>query len=288
MNAEPIVADAKLCLQALSQAAAGYKSQWGNEIKAARDEWKAEVDRLYSQDAPPAADGRPLLSQARVLGELNERLLPRETIVISGSGSIPSDMQRVWRTRAADSYHMEYAFSCMGYEVAAGLGVKIARPDAEVAVIIGDGAYAMLHSELLTSVQEGKKIIVAVLDNAGFHCIGNLQHSQGISRFGNEWKARDASGRLEGEPVEVDYAKNAESWGCLGLRARTVEELAAAVKEALASAKSAVIDVKVGAKSMTPGYGNWWRVGTAQVSDNPEVEKAAKAMAEEAARARQF
>ena len=129
---------------------------------------------------------------------------------------------------------------------------------------------------------------MVVMDNAGFHCIGNLQRSQGIGRFGNEWKARDSSGRLEGASVEVDYAKNGESWGALGLRARTPEELAAAVKEALASSRSVVIDVKVSPGTMTPGYENWWRVGTAQVSENPEVEKAARAMAEETAKARQF
>jgi 3D-(3,5/4)-trihydroxycyclohexane-1,2-dione acylhydrolase (decyclizing) len=288
MNGEPIIADAKLCLEALTKAAAGYKSQWGDAIKTARDEWKTEVDRLYSEDAPPAPDGKALLSQARVLGELNDRLLPEQTIVVSGSGSIPSDMQRVWRTRVSDTYHMEYAFSCMGYEVAAALGAKIAKPESEVVTIIGDGAYTMLHSELLTSVQEGKKIIVIVLDNAGFHCIGNLQNSQGIERFGNEWNTRDSSGRLMGTSVEVDYAKNGESWGALGLRARTPEELVKAVKEALASEKSVLIDVKVSPKTMTNGYGNWWRVGTAQVSVNPEVEKAAKAMAEEVARARKF
>ena len=288
MNAEPIIADVKLSLQALTQAAAGYKSRWGEAIKAATDGWKAEVDRLYNDEAPPTPDGKTLLSQARVLGELNDRLLPKDAIVVSGSGSIPSDMQRVWRTRVTDTYHMEYAFSCMGYEVAAGLGVKIARPESEVVVIIGDGAYTMLHSELLTSIQEAKKIIVVVLDNAGFHCIGNLQNSQGIKRFGNEWRSRDSSGRLEGTSVEVDYAKNGESWGALGLRARTPEELASAVKEALASGKSAVIDVKVSAGTMTGGYENWWRVGTAQVSLNAEVEKAAKAMAEETAKARQF
>ncbi|GHV85009.1 3D-(3,5/4)-trihydroxycyclohexane-1,2-dione acylhydrolase (decyclizing) [Spirochaetia bacterium] len=288
MNGEPIIADAKLMLEALTKAAAGYTSQWGDKIKAVKDEWNAEVDRLYNENAPPAADGKPLLSQARVLGELNDRLLPKDTVVVSGSGSIPSDMQRVWRVRVTDTYHMEYAFSCMGYEVAAALGAKIARPEKEVVTIIGDGAYAMLHSELLTAVQEGKKIIVVVLDNAGFHCIDNLQGSQGIDHFGNEWKTRDGSGQLAGNSVEVDYAKNGESWGALGLRARTPEELSAAVKEALASKKPVVIDVKVSAKTMTKGYENWWRVGTAQVSTNPEVEKAARAMAEETARARQF
>jgi 3D-(3,5/4)-trihydroxycyclohexane-1,2-dione acylhydrolase (decyclizing) len=289
MNAEPLIADAKLSLRALAEAAAGYRSAWGNRIKEVKDEWNREVDRLYSEEIPPAEDGKPLLSQARVLGELNERLLPRNAIVVSGSGSIPSDMQRVWRVRVKDTYHMEYGFSCMGYEIAAALGCRIAFPDREVVAIVGDGAYTMLHTELLTAVQEGKKIIVLVLDNAGFHCIDNLQHSQGISRFGNEWRQRDEkSGRLEGAPVEVDYAKNAESWGALGLRARSPAELAEAVKQALASRKAVVIDVKVGAKTMTGGYENWWRVGTAQVSSNAEVEEAAKKMAAEIARARKF
>jgi 3D-(3,5/4)-trihydroxycyclohexane-1,2-dione acylhydrolase (decyclizing) len=177
----------------------------------------------------------------------------------------------------------------MGYEIAGALGCKIARPDVEAVAIVGDGAYTMLHTEILTAVQENRKIIVVVLDNAGFHCIGNLQRSQGIGHFGNEWNIRDEkTGRLEGNAVEVDYAKNGESWGALGLRARTVEELAAAVKEALAAKKPVVIDVKVSPKTMTPGYENWWRVGTAQVSSNREVEAAAKAQALEVSKARQF
>ncbi|MDR3171165.1 MAG: 3D-(3,5/4)-trihydroxycyclohexane-1,2-dione acylhydrolase (decyclizing) [Treponema sp.] len=289
MNGEPIITDAKLMLEALNTAAPGYTSAWGNRIKAVREEWKAEVDRLYHEDADPAPDGSPLLSQVRVLGELNDRLLPQDGIVVSGSGSIPSDMQRVWRIRVRDTYHMEYAFSCMGYEIAAALGVKIARPDREVVAIVGDGAYTMLHTELLTAVQEGKKIIIVVLDNAGFHCIDNLQHSQGIVHFGNEWKTRNAqSGRLDGPSVQVDYAKNAESWGALGLRARTVDELAQAVKEALAAKGPVLIDVKTSPKSMTRGYESWWRVGTAQVSTNPEVEAAAKSMAAEVIKTRKF
>jgi 3D-(3,5/4)-trihydroxycyclohexane-1,2-dione acylhydrolase (decyclizing) len=290
MNAEPVIADAKLTLKALVRAlGGGYKSKWGSKIEAARKEWKAEVDRLYAEDIPPGDDGLPLMSQVRVLGELNERLLPKDAVVVSGSGSVPSDMQRVWRTRKAGSYHMEYGFSCMGYEVAAALGVKIGFPEKTVAAIIGDGAYTMLHTELLTAVQEGKKIIVFVLDNSGFHCIDNLQNSQGIKHFGNEWKTRDAkSGLLEGAAVKVDYAKNAESWGALGLRARSPAELARAVKKALKAERPVLIDVKVGPKTMTSGYESWWRVGTAQVSSNPGVVKAAKAMAEEAAKARKF
>jgi 3D-(3,5/4)-trihydroxycyclohexane-1,2-dione acylhydrolase (decyclizing) len=288
MNGEPIVADAKLALEALVKAVPGYKSEWGDRIGQVKDEWNKEVDRLYSLEAPPAADGKPLLSQVRVLGDLNDRLLPKDAIVVSGSGSVPSDMQRVWRTRVTGTYHVEYGFSCMGYEIAAALGTKIACPGTEVVAIVGDGAYTMLHTELLTAVQEGKKIIVVVLDNAGFHCIDNLQHSQGIVRFGNEWNIRDDSGRLEGKPVQVDYAKNAESWGALGLRARTPEDLARAVKEALAAKQPVVIDVKVSPKTMTFGYESWWRVGTAQVSANPAVVQAAREMAAETANARQF
>jgi 3D-(3,5/4)-trihydroxycyclohexane-1,2-dione acylhydrolase (decyclizing) len=283
MNAEPITADAKLTLAALTKAAKGYTSSWGGEIEAAKNEWNKEVDRLYTLDDPNG------LAQSRVLGELNDVCLPKNVIALSGSGSIPSDMQRVWRTRSPEAYHMEYGFSCMGYEVAAALGVKIAFPEREVVAIIGDGAYTMLHTELLTAVQENKKIIVVVCDNSGFHCIDNLQNSQGIVHFGNEWKTRDSqSGRLEGSSVVVDYAKNAESWGAIGLRAKTVQELRDAVKKALKATKPVVIDVKVTPKSMTQGYDSWWRVGTAQVSQNPEVEKAAKAMAEEVAKAKKF
>jgi 3D-(3,5/4)-trihydroxycyclohexane-1,2-dione acylhydrolase (decyclizing) len=282
MNGEPLIADAKLTLEALDKAAPNYKSAWGSRIKEVKDEWNKEVDRLYHEEIPGS------LSQARVLGELNERLLPKEAIVVSGSGSIPSDMQRVWRARVADTYHMEYGFSCMGYEVAAALGAKIAKPESEVVCLVGDGAYTMLHTELLTAVQENKKIIIIVLDNAGFHCIDNLQNSQHIEHFGNEWKHRSASGRLDGPSVSVDYAKNGESWGAKGFSARTIAELEDAVKKALSEKGPVVIDVKTSPKSMTKGYESWWRVGTAQVSTNPEVEKAAKAMAAEVTKVRKF
>ena len=285
MNAEPIVADAKLVLQALNRAPSlrTYRSQWGDAIEKVRSEWKVEVDRLYGQEDPLG------LSQARALGELNDLLLPKNAVVVSGSGSIPSDMQRVWRTRVAGTYHMEYGFSCMGYEIAAALGVKIAQSDREVVAIVGDGAYTMLHTELLTSIQEGKKIIVVVLDNSGFHCIDNLQGSQGIDHFGNEWRQRDGeTGRLDGPAVAVDFAKNAESWGALGLRARTVDEFRRAVRRSLKENRSVVIDAKVSPKSMTQGYESWWRVGTAEVSSQAEVVKAAEAMKREVARTRKM
>ncbi|MGE4467339.1 3D-(3,5/4)-trihydroxycyclohexane-1,2-dione acylhydrolase (decyclizing) [Sphaerochaeta sp.] len=285
LNSCPIIADAKLTLAELNTTAflQGYQSHWGKQIKRERELWNKEVDRLYSEEIPSS------LSQVRVLGELNDHLLPASTIVVSGSGSIPSDMQRVWRTRVRGTYHMEYAFSCMGYEIAAALGAKIAHPEREVVAIVGDGAYTMLHTELLTSIQEGRKIIVMVLDNAGFHCIDNLQHSQGIVHYGNEWKRReDHTGRLTGTSLSVDYALNAESWGAVGLHADSVEELKRAVARALEEDRSTVIHCHVAPKSMTNGYESWWRVGTAEVSTNPEVEQAWKEMQTEIKKSRQF
>jgi len=285
MNSEPIIADAKLTLQAVSRAlsATEYRAKWGETIAIAREAWAREVDSLYSQEDPAG------LSQIRVIGELNEVLLPKNAIVVSGSGSIPSDMQRTWRTRTTGTYHMEYGFSCMGYEIAASLGAKLAEPERECVAIVGDGAYTMLHTELLTAVQERKKIIVVVCDNSGFQCIDNLQHSQGISHFANEWRARDLeTGQLSGEQVLVDFAKNAESWGAIGLRAKTVEEFRKAVRRALRAKKPVVIHARVSPKSMTSGYESWWRVGTAEISRNPEVERAAKEMKEALAKARKF
>jgi 3D-(3,5/4)-trihydroxycyclohexane-1,2-dione acylhydrolase (decyclizing) len=285
MTAAPIIADAKLTLLTLSRAlgAADYTARWGDKIARAREEWAREVDSLYTQEDPMG------LSQIRVIGELNDVLLPKNAIVVSGSGSIPSDMQRTWRTRVPGTYHMEYGFSCMGYEIAASLGAKLAMPERECVAIVGDGAYTMLHTELLTAVQEGRKIIVVVCDNSGFQCIDNLQHSQGIAHFGNEWRKRDPeTGLLAGEQVQVDFAKNAESWGALGLRARTVEEFRKAVRRALRAKGPVVIHARVSPKSMTHGYESWWRVGTAEVSDNPEVVRAAEEMKAELAKARKF
>jgi 3D-(3,5/4)-trihydroxycyclohexane-1,2-dione acylhydrolase (decyclizing) len=241
------------------------------------------VDRLYTTDDPKG------LSQVRLLGELNETLLPKDAVVVGASGSLPGDLQRVWRTRAAGGYHMEYGFSCMGYEIAAAVGAKMADPKREVVSLVGDGSYLMLHTELVTAMQEGVKVIVVVFDNLGFQCIDNLQGSQGIVKFGNELRTRDPrTGRLDGKPLVVDFAKNAESYGLKGYAPRSVEEFRAAVRGALAGDVSAVIDVKVTEKSMTGGYDSWWRVGTAEVSQTAAVSEAAKRMREQAGKARRY
>jgi 3D-(3,5/4)-trihydroxycyclohexane-1,2-dione acylhydrolase (decyclizing) len=285
MEATQMVGDARESLNVLARALLRkrYRSAYTGEVAAARGDWKAEVDRLYSVDDPSG------LSQTRCLGELNERLLPKNAIVVAASGSLPGDLQRVWRPRKKDSYHMEYGFSCMGYEIAAALGAKMADPEREVFALVGDGSYVMLHSELLTSLMEGIKINVLVFDNHGFQVIDNLQTSQGIQGYGNPWRYRDpASGRLTGEYVALDFARNGESYGAVGLRARTREELRGAVRRALRADRSTVIDIKVTEKSMTRGYDSWWRVGTAEVSENPKVVEAARRLKEQLARARKF
>ena len=273
MNSFPVLADAKLALKALTEALMdkGYHSGYQNEITEARQEWDQEVDRLY------ALENENGLAQSRILGELNEKLIDNSGIIVAASGSLPSDVQRVWRCREEGVYHVEYGFSCMGYEVAAAVGVKMAEPDREVYVLLGDGSFNMLHSEFITSLQEGLKINVILLDNHGFQCIHNLQRSQGIPSFGNEYRRREAeTGRLTGEYLPIDYAMVARGYGGSGYSAQTVAELEESFRESKESKVSCIVDIKTLPGTMTDGYNAWWRVGTAQISAHPSVEAAAK------------
>jgi 3D-(3,5/4)-trihydroxycyclohexane-1,2-dione acylhydrolase (decyclizing) len=177
----------------------------------------------------------------------------------------------------------------MGYEIAAALGAKMVEPDREVFALVGDGSYTMLHSELLTSLQEGMKINVVVFDNNGYQCINNLQTSQGITRYGNDLRYRNPkTGKLSGKRLPVDFAENGESYGARGFRVRTMAELYEAVKKALKETRSTVIDVKVTPNSMTEGYASWWRLGTAEVSRNKKVVEAARRLKGEIAKAKRY
>ena len=277
MAAAPLVCDAREGLHALTAALSGaltgsrgaYTASYTDEVKDAIGEWRGEVDRLYG--APTEGD---MLSQSGVLGMLNEDLLPIDAVVVGSSGSLPGDLQRLWRPRTADSYHMEYGFSCMGYEISGAFGAKLAAGDREVVAFTGDGSYIMLHSEFVTALREGVKIIVIVFDNRGYQCIDNLQTSQGISSYATFFKTRDADGRLEGPTPEFDFAANARSYGAQAWTARTETELVQAIGEALSCPTACVIDVKVAAKSMTDGYDSWWRVGVPEVSESADVRAA--------------
>jgi len=285
MNAFPVMADAKLALKALTKALKeiGYQSSYKDEISDARKEWDQEVDRLYQLENEEG------LVQSRILGELNEKLIEDNGIIVAASGSLPSDVQRVWRCRDYGVYHVEYGFSCMGYEVAAAVGVKLTEPDREVYVLVGDGSFNMLHSEFLTSLQEGVKINVVLLDNHGFQCIHNLQRSQGIPSFGNEYRKRqDETGRLTGEYMTVDYAMVARGYGGNGFTVTTAAEMETKFNEMKNSKVSSILDIKTLPGTMTDGYNSWWRVGTAQISAHPEVEEAARDIQRHVEQARKF
>ncbi len=274
MNSHPFICDAKSGLDELGKVLrkSGYRSGYTTEIEQYRSRWISEVDRLYSIEKD-----NDEYSQLHALGLMNEELFEKNAVIIGASGSLPGDLQRVWRAKTVGSYHMEYGFSCMGYEVSGALGVKMAEPDREVYVMTGDGSFVMLHSELLTSIQEGIKINVMLFDNNGFGCIDNLQRSQGIPKFGCELKYRNPeTGRLDegGKLIPVDYAKIAEGYGCRVWTVKNPAELRAAVNGAKESPVSTLIDIKVGFDSMSDGYESWWRVGTPEVSEKTAVVEA--------------
>ena len=304
-----IIADAKVALNALSDALEkqGYQSEYTDQIVNARSAWATELNRLdnvsYDQDKfEPEVEGhldntildeyaevlQSKLLQTRVLGLLNQELSD-DAIIVGAAGSLPSDLQRVWRPKQKDTYHMEYGYSCMGYEIAGAIGAKIACPDQPVYAVLGDGSYMMLHSELQTAIQEGIKIDIVLLDNMSFGCINNLQMDNGMGSFGTENRFRDAkTGKLTGKSVPVDFAKNAESYGCVTYTVRNDEELIAAIADAKKQTVATLIDVKVLPKSMTHGYESWWRCGIAEVADKPEINQAADKMNAMVKKVRQY
>ena len=308
MDAVKVVADAKSALEVLTEELdkIGYKSGYTKEVKDVKDNWSKELNRLfnikYEKDSfKPEIAGHldhvieefgnqtgSFLSQTRVLGILDE-ILDEDAIVVGSSGSLPGDLQRVWRPKRSDTYHMEYGYSCMGYEVNASLGVKIARPECEVYAMVGDGAYMMLHSELPTSVQEGKKINILLFDNMSFGCINNLQMGNGMGSFGTEFRFRNPkTGKLDGGLVPIDFAKNAESYGCKAYTVTNEEELRKAIEASKKQTVSTLIDIKILPKTMTDGYGAWWRVGAAAVSEKDSIKEAYKELVEHIEEARKY
>ena len=286
LDALPVAADAKRALPALLAALEGYKAPYTTEIAAARDRWQKELDRLdaaaFGEGYVPeindanaqsafrfAQDLGAELTQTAVLGCIN-RCIEAEDVVIGAAGSLPGDMQRMWRPRAVDTYNMEYGYSCMGYEVSGALGVKYAIGDRDVYAMCGDGSFIMLHAELLTALQEHKKINICLFNNASYGCINTLQVGHGNDTLCTELRWRGEDGKFSGAFMPVDFAKIAEGYGC---RAYTIHSLSE-LKDAIADAKKidgvpVLFDIRVLPKSMTDGYGAWWRVGDTAVSENP-------------------
>ena len=295
LDAIPVVADAKDALPRLEKLLEGYKSGYTTEIQAAKDKWLKELERLDGitfedkkswkpiiNDANAdsakrfAADLKAGLCQTTVLGVINA-MMADEDVAIGAAGSLPGDMQRMWRPRAVDTYNMEYGYSTMGYEVAGALGVKLAIGDKrEVYAFCGDGSFNMLHGELVTACQEHKKINICLFDNASFGCINNLQVGHGNVTLCTELRYRNKDG-LFGDFMDIDYAKVAEAYGCKSYSIRTMEELVAAFEDAKKVKNRPVLfDIKVLPKTMTDGYGSWWRVGDTEVSQRKENLEAYK------------
>ena len=272
LDAESIVADAKLGIQALDAALEGYSTAYTDEIKIVKEGWEKELERLCGLENEGG------LNQTRVLMEL-QKLLPPEDNIVSASGSLPSDLERVWNVRRPGAYHLEYGFSCMGYEVSGALGVKLAEPEREVYSFVGDGGFLMGHSDLVTSIQERQKINVLLFNNSGHQCIHNLQRSQGMGTFGTEFRFREAdTNGLTGTYVPVDYAALGAAYGAKTYHVTTLEELREAIADSKKSEVSTLIEIAVLPGTMTGGYENFWRVGTASVSEKASVQEAYEKM----------
>lgn len=260
LSGAPIVADAR---DALGQLAAQLEDwqvsdDYSQHYQSLARDWNAKVEDAY------ALRHAPLPGQSEVIGAVEASSDDRD-VVVAAAGSLPGDLHKLWRTRDPKSYHVEYAFSCMGYEIAAGVGVKMAAPDREVYVMVGDGSYLMLNSELVTAVQEGIKIIVILVVNHGFQSIGALSESVGVERFGTKYRFRDAGGQLAGERLPVDLAANAESLGATVLRAGNIDELRDALVQARASKKTTVIRIETDSLVAAPDSESWWDVPVAEV-----------------------
>jgi 3D-(3,5/4)-trihydroxycyclohexane-1,2-dione acylhydrolase (decyclizing) len=257
-----IAADARAGLEDLAGSLQDWQvdDAYQEDVRSRAAAWDAVVERSYH------LGHGPLPAQSEVIGAVNEASGPRD-VVVCAAGSMPGDLHKLWRTRDPKGYHVEYGYSCMGYEIAGGLGVKMAAPDREVYVLVGDGSYLMLSSELVTSVQEGIKLVIVLVQNHGFQSIGALSRSVGAQGFGTSYRYRDArSGQLDGEFLPVDLAANAASLGASVLRAGCVAELRGALAAARAADRTTVIHVETDPTVPSPDSQGWWDVPVAEVS----------------------
>jgi 3D-(3,5/4)-trihydroxycyclohexane-1,2-dione acylhydrolase (decyclizing) len=272
-----LVGDARATLEALGGALADYEVEgiYREQSQKASQEWDREVERLYN------LEHGPLPAQSAVIGAVNSFSDPAD-VVLCAAGSMPGDLHKLWRTRDPKGYHVEYGYSCMGYEIAGGLGIKMAAPEREVYVMVGDGSYLMMNSEIITSVQEGYKVMIVLVDNSGFSSIGALSRSVGSQGFGTQYRYRK-NGSLgldteeeSGETLPVDLATNAESLGAYVIRAKTADEVRDALAEAKGVDRTVVIYIPVDRYESVPNYESFWDVPVAEVSEMDSVIAARK------------
>ncbi|MEJ9232648.1 3D-(3,5/4)-trihydroxycyclohexane-1,2-dione acylhydrolase (decyclizing) [Peribacillus butanolivorans] len=295
-----VVADAKIALEQLEGLLEGYETEFGEMFAEWREDWLTERDRLskvtfnrenftpeiksqFSQQIlNEYSDAlKTELAQSTAMIAINDTVNP-DSVVVGSAGSLPGDLQRLWHSTVPNTYHLEYGFSCMGYEIAGTLGAKLAHPDREVYSMVGDGSFLMLHSELITAIQYNHKINILLFDNSGFGCINNLQIENGSGTYCCEFRTHD------NQIMNIDYAKVAEGYGAKTYRANTVDELKAALEDAKKQSVSTLIEMKVLPKTMTDGYDAWWNVGVAEVSEQESVQKANEARQEKLKTAKQY
>jgi 3D-(3,5/4)-trihydroxycyclohexane-1,2-dione acylhydrolase (decyclizing) len=276
-----LVGDARATIELLAEALAGHEVDAAYREQAARlnKEWDAEVTRLYE------LQHEPLPAQSAVIGAVNESARSTD-VVVCAAGSMPGDLHKLWRTRDPKGYHVEYGYSCMGYEIAGGLGVKMAAPEREVYVMVGDGSYLMLSSEIVTSIQEGRKLTIVLVDSHGFNSIGSLSRSLGTDGFGTQYRyRRDGSLGLDSDDppasfLPVDLAANAESLGARVIRCGSVEDLRAGLAAARDVNTTVVLAIEVDRYEEVPSYDSWWDVPVAEVSEVDAVRAAREAYEE--------
>jgi 3D-(3,5/4)-trihydroxycyclohexane-1,2-dione acylhydrolase (decyclizing) len=269
VGAIPLVADAREGLQQLNASLADYRvdSKYAAECTELKTAWEEEANRQLHL----GNSGKP--AQSAVIGALWEAMGPRDMLV-SAAGSHPGDLHKLWRTHAPNGYHMEYGYSCMGYEIPAAIGARMADPRREVYAFIGDGTYLMMPSEIVTAVQEGIKIVVVLVDNGGFASIGSLSRSLGMQGFGTRYRHRGGGGQLDGEPLQVDFAANARSLGAHAIQTSNIGEFRQALEEAKSSDRVTVVVVETDPSVSVPGYESWWNVPVAEVSEMASVAEA--------------
>jgi 3D-(3,5/4)-trihydroxycyclohexane-1,2-dione acylhydrolase (decyclizing) len=266
----PLTGDARAVLEELAAVVDGYavERSYQESIVKFRAAWENEVDRIY------AVRKEPPISQGEVIGAVNEISEARD-VMVCAAGSLPGDLHKLWRTREPGGYHMEYGYSCMGYEIAGGLGIKMAEPEREVYVLIGDGSYLMMAQEIVTSLQEGYKLNIVLLDNHGFASIGGLSRGCGNEGMGTNYRYRRDE-KYDGDILPVDFVANAASLGAHAVRARTHDELVAALTAGRKLRQTSLVVVETAYDERVPGYESWWDVPIAEVSESTVVQEARK------------
>jgi 3D-(3,5/4)-trihydroxycyclohexane-1,2-dione acylhydrolase (decyclizing) len=277
----PLISDAGVTIDELRSAVSGYKidEAYRAKIDAFRVAWEKEVDSIYGFRKDPP------ISQGEIIGALNDFAQPSD-ILVCAAGSLPGDLHKLWRTRLPGGYHAEYGYSCMGYEIAGGLGVKMARPERGVYVLVGDGSYLMMAQEIVTSLQENYQLNIILLDNHGFSSIGALSRNCGNEGMGTEYRYLK-DGKYQGDILPVDFAANAASLGAMAARVHNLRELKAALIEGRKQSRTSVIVIETSYSHKVPAYESWWDVPVAEVSENASV-KAARKNYEEARKNERF